>query len=678
MRRVVHVRVPLMLIFIGYLEFTTVGGADPRIQVNCGKLTVQGYKACEIYHDDSLKNYAGPTEKIFPGLFFGLITYECDHEAGFLTSEFDCERCDFECSEVVTRRENLSRQQETIQFWLGAVLGICSAFLTSYLVYQCLNRMPCLRSDQRNNSHTYNFDASTTTDDVRDGDQTGTRQKNGSRRKTFKSIVTGLLVFKTTSACDVMHVVGPNNISTFCHGSGCGSVTENVTNILTITENQKICVTDNYGETVTLKISKIAIRARYAPAYNTSDYSITDNFHGGSCCETHEECNVEDTVCFNTMAAEIPRELRNNTVETECFTSDQTELPMRCYWIFLKRRKGPLYTVYKRTGLVGRVTFTIQNANSHRWVTVDSYDLPVPLLGSTSITHLDVLGEFPDSLLLFNEGLYYVNGSEINKPKMGMFGDVQIMLDGKGEEIYAKEGEVGFCREDESQPCICECKSPNSKSMIAKFLAKRNDFKQPDRFVRWDPELPEVDTFALLTGGHVRMHFGDADSNEPLRPNGTCKFEFLMSFGCTTCEKSSYLVLKAQNITKEGLMPFQSNCSYGRRTVKCDHEPTKLVLKENYDACHIKLPSGEEFFVKMEYHAFETSSGPNRRSNVTVSFVGYSEAFEHLVTSETFIKAFCTTTVFSIVFCLIVMIVIFIYRSHAHSKVHQEKTLIEL
>ncbi|CAH0777641.1 unnamed protein product [Bemisia tabaci] len=228
----------------------------------------------------------------------------------------------------------------------------------------------------------------------------------------------------------------------------CNAVFKIQTNVypvlLNLTEDQRLCIEDEYGESISLLFTNLTQKTRYKAAYYTSDYDVILKTQSNTLCS------------IDTNEGALVSYWCDTTNSTECSTSTKV-----CSTSTELIQKGELYDVYHGVPelefQVSGFNFT-SGSNYSQVVTVcedGSFQLNLQGLGLLGVKNLTLSiagwdSQVSRSLLRYGEEIYYVDSAPVGCPESGVFGEYQS--DGKNA-IYATPKVT--C----SAPlnCACEC-----------------------------------------------------------------------------------------------------------------------------------------------------------------------------------------------------------------------------
>lgn len=105
-------------------------GNYPKVKVEYGELFMMDTGKCTIQNDDMAYKHDGLTDKI-PGLWFGLIKFDCEKIKGTVVSKPECKPCGLYC---VQNEHIINCQQLLVPFSIGAIMSLTILVLTTLIV----------------------------------------------------------------------------------------------------------------------------------------------------------------------------------------------------------------------------------------------------------------------------------------------------------------------------------------------------------------------------------------------------------------------------------------------------------------------------------------------------------------------------------------------------------------
>lgn len=606
----------------------------------------------------------------------GLITYRCDHEAGYFISRMECEKCNFTCRAEESSTEVITCPVDPTPFWSGLFLGILTGAVMCALGLKKARRAVASvgknpdRTRGNSGATVYKEDKVLLRDD--EGDRSETRSADSAenrgtvrspktkRKKTLMSAITGLLMFGPANACDVVITVDSGEVTMVCHDSVCAPQTS-----FPVRPNQEICIENHRGVRVSIKVTGVFTTVRYDLAYYTADYTVNAR-SVSNCCTDSDETNCWDKNgnCHRRAREKLETQVGNVSINSQCLWSNQNKLYTNCAYFAKTEREGDLFPVLQKSFESREVRLHVGGAPYARERTLVLNDftptrnLDLSTFGFETIP-ISVVGSFLQSspfqsLLLYNSTFYYVDSAEPGAPRSGMLGDFQVT---PKDNTTASAEPVITC-EAPSGSCNCKC-SYSQNSSIKTFQSRLQDHEPLQRYITVSTSPWVMYHYEREEKGEMLLQLGKRVSDSGQR-RGKCDVGLLGVHGCVSCENPASIIFQANRSTIErsGVVPFLSNCTFDQSTVNCDYEPTELILQGRPDACWFRMPTlKKEFNVRVKYYAFGGDE-PIVKDKCTRVYFSVGEALRHLVTSSTFIETFLATVIIIIISALSSLIVI--------------------
>lgn len=103
--------------------------------------------------------------------------------------------------------------------------------------------------------------------------------------------------------------------------------------------------------------------------------------------------------------------------------------------------------------------------------------------------------------------------------------------------------------------------------------------------------------------GTITLTIGNVNLDSLYINKAHCDVDIIMTYGCISCTDSPYIIFKSYNIKNEGIIPYESNCSFKTPYLSCNEEPQLLELNEEFEYCQIYLTSiNKTIIAHIEYN----------------------------------------------------------------------------
>lgn len=184
--------------------------------------------------------------------------------------------------------------------------------------------------------------------------------------------------------------------------------------------------------------------------------------------------------------------------------------------------------------------------------------------------------------ILERDGMFFgVEASSHNMPVSNMIGDIQIS---KSRGLVFHSGAID-CSTDS---CVVKCQT------YEPAIRRLND-KSPYVIDETDIEKLSIygeDWLTLKTrvAGHVSISFGNVELKELIVEKPHCEIEPIMTYACTSCLEMPRVVFSSNNLVKEGMMDYSSNCTWNMPQIGCNIEMVEFKQISNEKYCSTYIP----------------------------------------------------------------------------------------
>lgn len=594
------------------------------INVKYGEVIVNGFEECEFENNGNKYTYKSYDEhfSMEKNLLFGLINYNCNNHTGVLVSKFECKPCGLFCN----YNQSVSRCRHVmVPYILGGVIGalfgviICVAFKYAYgrikvKLVLWYNYKMTKRSDKKHiKKITEMKEITGMTPNVVFKDLKHLNQdkmeKIVQNREKFKCwnnsrkiaqinsriyphlptdivilIIFGLLV-GLVFGCD-------NNLFVSSNGKICEKNKCKNLDMLSfpIQTGQSICFRDVNDDTLSITIISTYYRTKYHHMYDTSEFEI--KVETESLCGTY--CDSSSCKMNKKYEKFVGKEnkVEGYTCETKsscnryCFSD--TSCTFIHWWL---EPTGNVAKIYKFTSKIWEAKVLIKYREINKIVILNlnnpSYqitDIDFSVINNLPMFVNSFMGEdyFPaKNVMEENMNFFHVEGSELNFPEADKIGDYQIEINRNATAIY----NVNYinCQADY---CDASCTGPESK--LRRFRNTKNPMKEIRSFEIKSEHIVEEKRRIVAT---FNVMIGNVDIVSLDIEKAMCNVNKISSYGCIGCNQKPYVIFKASNIKKEGIIPFESNCSFSKSYLSCTPEPFVLEVDALDAFCYIFMPS---------------------------------------------------------------------------------------
>lgn len=463
-----------------------------------------------------------------------------------------------------------------------------------------------------------------------------TRTRNEGRMSTTQAVLLGAAVLsgiKPSECCDqTLYIKSDGRV---CDMVECKSIRMYNFPLQT---GQEICFKDTEGEILSVSIENSYIAERYGLVYRTTDFEIlTESYYS---CRHGGECYAGN--CPKGKRGEgFARDINNNNslFGYDCM-SDVTGCDTWCSYgtacIFFKWRIseiGDQIPVYLRSSNIWEVEVVIKykGVKTVKYMNVNN---PTVSLVNTDIKNIKELPMYVTSFTSENENRYNsviiykgtpynFMSSEINFPMRDLIGDYQIDLN----NVTRTYDTVNIlCRVAGCKP---DCEAPEPKIR---------------RFSRINKKQYEIGKYKIMnnkrtiearyrTKALINMLIGNIDINNLHVIPAKCQIDMVMTYACEGCKTKPYVIFKPYKIANQGIVPFESNCTFDSTYISCNPEEYKLSLLDGNRVCSMYLiPFNKTYTINFNYTflgtllPFETLMSRGQESDI-IGAITKSESF---------------------------------------------------
>ncbi|UPT53727.1 MAG: glycoprotein [Bactrocera latifrons orthophasmavirus] len=631
-------RIFLIVTFIAICSGNQLHSYDGRIRSNT-------MDECTIWNNGGeykIKPFAE-----LPGLYYGLIKYQCGNVAGTIISKLKCKTCGIFCYE----NELIDGcQQGWFMFGAGALSSIFTMLIIWFIfrkyiklaiykisdsivesmtrrkaksnvkkvkkITKVLNndhfkvQMADMLSKTHNDGHK-NANTSQTTIELNDLSSCSNTNKaynndpevivhnNRARtpteeKKPTMSLLEAITASTTAAlllsspqpanACDNTLYLQSNG--QICDRVSCYNMDAYEFNLQT---GSTVCFNDDKNNVVSFKLLSIELVTKYSLMYYTQGFYIDTTSTWN--CKGSGECWAGGCM--------------PNSIHPSLFVNDTTEVSKygclsgvigcdtmcyhqsSCTWYSARMRrvglKSPVYQAIRK-GWEAQITVSSGNTTTTSLLNVNRPSLLLKGLdGEHPIKIQSVLHE----QVIDENGLVVIDGKAYKTHIAGLnMPQSDIIGDlqlGLKGTSHAYNTHNIDCR---SESCSVQCEYPESK--LIRMKRHINQF-QEHKFTQ--SSSTGIAIVAERVIADVSVMVGNYRFNNLYVQNAMCDIDLITTYSCEACSTMPYAVFQSFNIKKEGTVPFESNCTFDVNHLSCNTEPFKLTLQNENKICRITLPS---------------------------------------------------------------------------------------
>nr|WQM60714.1 MAG: putative glycoprotein [Phasmaviridae sp.] len=651
------IKTPKMSILVINLMLVSIvcGHEIGEIFSDYGVITIKNMVNCTISLGNLTYNFTEGNKA--PGLWFGLIDYDCIGYRGKLLSELKCKPCGMFC---VYNEYLPGCEQKFIPFLFGAltsiiIFTILFIILRSKLfliVNNMINRYlykkqlsidyntyrnhkkivkilrvnkeikfakinPIMVTKYKNlieeNRNRLAGRVEKFEEDMNDNDKNGIYEKiiNKPYADVIKELesmrsrtpsppprdlstlaivgLTAAHIIGNVSACDEMLYM--NSVGKFCNDR---DMCENLNVYQTmLVFGSTICFRDMENELFKLSIHESITVQRFQPIYKTSNFEI-------GIAGVEWECKSRNSICWNKGCNigdkhEKFKSLGNNTIEDfscdpgviGCDTFCYHQVSCTWYHWYLKdigqkaiihKKVTQMWKIILRLEYKGKVELIEFNSNK---ISVNLKDILSDHIKSmpiviTSVNNEDIVTD--NYILEDGDNFYSVDANNQNDIVVGKIGEYQI---GIREESRSYQKNAVLCV---SRTCNPVCSYP--PNALERFRKGHREHLRVKVIRNGYGNL----LVEYKTSTSINVAFGNVELNNLYIENALCKIKKISSFGCIGCDKKSYVVFQAFEIKTNGILPFESNCTFDVNYLSCNQELYTLNYINPELYCMIYIP----------------------------------------------------------------------------------------
>ncbi|KAL4705237.1 hypothetical protein ACJJTC_011531 [Scirpophaga incertulas] len=302
---------------------------------------------------------------------------------------------------------------------------------------------------------------------------------------------------------------------------------------------------------------------------------------------------------------------------------------------------GPLIPVYMFVSEVWEVKLTIKYKEIIKTITLNTnnpkYDINDIL--SEVMNHMPFyIGavnyerrHLKDSIVKINDTYFNIDSAPHNMPQEGLIGDLQI--DKHDKKILFYDSNID-----------CSVDSCTVKCIVSEPAI--------DRLISTSPYKVDIEHIELLkmynegwinyryrSSGHCTITFGNVELKELIVEKPHCSLKVGLSYACEACTEQPRATLISTHVQTEGMLSYESNCTWDRASLSCNIEMYDIVQISKHKYCNIYLPllnQTLDIVFNYEYRG-ELSNMKTIRAETSM------DIFNDLVTNSSFIATLLTS-----------------------------------
>lgn len=261
-----------------------------------------------------------------------------------------------------------------------------------------------------------------------------------------------------------------------------------------------------------------------------------------------------------------------------------------------KKMHGKCYKIYNKVSEIWETDVVIDYDGMRKVTTLNTnnptcnmkqmnltglLDLPIAIM---SLLHETI--HVKNSLLLNGNIGYDVDAAQINMPVKNMIGEQQLSLNKKTMTFYTSRPEV--------VSLTCEAKAMYDEPSIRRLLrTKQPSISESNLIKSGDYVIKRK----IPTNGFANIMISNIKFDHLFISPSYCRIKVEQSYGCIGCDAKPYVILRPYDIKNEGILEYETNCTWVQSVLSCNPEPYIMTLDDNNDICLIYVPSTNQTII---------------------------------------------------------------------------------
>lgn len=163
---------------------------------------------------------------------------------------------------------------------------------------------------------------------------------------------------------------------------------------------------------------------------------------------------------------------------------------------------------------------------------------------------------------------------------LGTIGEIQVDTQNRNMTI---DNSVFSCHVNNCEP-TCTFDEPS----MSRFLRNIKNYKGYD--ISKIINNGNVVEYIRVVKPSMMVGMGNVDFRNLYIFPSKCKLSVVMTYGCTGCSEDPYIIIQAYDIIQEGILEYNSNCTFDTNYLSCNDEPYSIRPSERYENCRITAP----------------------------------------------------------------------------------------
>lgn len=153
----------------------------------------------------------------------------------------------------------------------------------------------------------------------------------------------------------------------------------------------------------------------------------------------------------------------------------------------------------------------------------------------------------------------------------------------------------------------------------------------------------------------------------------TLKTYLLVTFGCKSCGIKPYIIITSYDIKVEGILDYQSNCTFEKKYLSCNSEPYQVTLDEDYTSCLITVPRLNQTLSANIQYNFMGDVSP---VNIVIERETMTTIARSIVTSTDFITSLTNTITLCAIGSTLVTLVMKGYQIYTAHEIQRKAEVV--
>ncbi|CAH2240147.1 jg20694 [Pararge aegeria aegeria] len=476
--------------------------------------------------------------------------------------------------------------------------------------------------------------------ELRDND----RYKYIRSRQISKTIVAGLAIAsavpKDTYGCDQMLYIKSNG--RICYSGKCYDLS---TYSLSLSDGETAFFNDLNNERLSIKLDSIYNIARFSSLYDTSSYTISNemtwNCLGSGKCWYGSECRNGYKLNVLSKDTKEPHGYGCHMTSVSCVGAMCTHGTSCVWYRWQITPTGPKIPVYSLVSEIWEVKLTVKYKDLVKTILLNTnnpkYDMNNILSEVMNHMPIYITGvnyekiHLRNSLLGINGTYFNIDSAPHNMPQKGLIGDLQI--DKHDTKILFHDNDIDCSVDSCTVKCITNEPALNRLTKTSPYKVDKYNVEHLKMYN--DGWI----NYRYRSSGHGTISFGKVELKELIVEKPHCIIEVGISYACEACNDQPRATFISKNIKTEGMMDYESNCTWDRSSVSCNNGMYDMIQISKNKYCNLYIPLiNQSIDITFEYeYRGVLSDMKTIRAETTTDIIG------DIISDKTFITTLLTS-----------------------------------